>query len=64
MPKVRIRLTHPQISKENIKKLREYWGEKPITVYGYSSNGYFIVWDQQIADWGFLRTDYCVPCED
>lgn len=64
MPKVRIRLTHPAISKENMKKLRKYWGDKPITVYGYSTNGFFIVWDQQIADWGLLSTSYCVPCEE
>ena len=64
MPKVRIRLTSPLMSKETLKEVREYWGEKPITVYGYTQNGYFIVWDQNMANWGHLRTDYCVPCED
>lgn len=63
MPKVRIRLTHPQISKETLERLQEYWGDKPITVYGYNPNGYFIVWDQQIADWGMLDKRLCVPCE-
>lgn len=64
MPKVRIRLMPNEIlSKEAIRNLREYWGEEPLTVYGYSQNGYFIVWNQQIADWGHLRTEYCVPCE-
>lgn len=65
MPKVRIRKIPTQLfSKDILDNLRNYWGDKPITVYGYSPNGYFIVWDQQIADWGFLRTDYCVPCEN
>ena len=65
MPKVRIRImpTH-QFSKDRLDSLREYWGDQPITVYGYTQNGYFIVWDQNMADWGHLRTDYCVPCED
>ena len=64
MPKVRIRTIPTHLfNKDILDNLREYWGDKPITVYGYSPNGYFIVWDQQIADWGFLRTDYCVPCE-
>ena len=64
MPKVRIRImpTH-QLTKDILAKLQEYWGTDPIAVYGYSPNGHFIVWDQQIADWGFLRTDYCVPCD-
>ena len=64
MPKVSIRKipTH-QFTKEILDGLRDYWGADPITVYGYSPNGYFIVWDQQMANWGFLRTDYCVPCD-
>lgn len=64
MPKVRIRKIPTQLFNQDIlNNLQEYWGTDPITVYGYSPNGFFIVWDQQIADWGFLRTDYCVPCE-
>lgn len=63
MPKVRIRQTHSIMSRETLKEIRAYWGDDPITVYGYTQNGYFIVWDQQMANWGFLRTDYCVPCE-
>ena len=64
MPKVRIRIVpNETLSKEAIRKLREHWGTEPITVYGYNPNGYFIVWDQNIADWGTLNKAYCVPCE-
>jgi hypothetical protein len=64
MPKVRIRKIPTHLfTKDILDGLRDYWGDEPLTVYGYSPNGHFIVWDQQIADWGFLRTDYCVPCE-
>ena len=64
MPKVRIRLTPTHLcSKDRLDSLREYWGNEPITVYGYDSKGFFLVWDQQIAAWNFLNTDYCVPCD-
>lgn len=64
MPKVRIRIMPNEIiSKERLAKVQEYWGTDPITVYGYDPKGFFLVWDQQIANWNFLNTDYCVPCE-
>ena len=64
MPKVRIRLLpHGTVSKYSLEDARNYWGTEPITVYGYDPKGYFVVWDQQNAAWGFLNTDYCVPCD-
>ena len=64
MPKVRIRLIPTRLcSKVKLDSLREYWGNEPITVYGYDPKGFFVVWDQQNAAWGFLDIDHCVPCE-
>ena len=64
MPRVRIRLVpNGTVNKQTLEDARNYWGTEPLTVYGYNPNGYFLVWNQNIAEWSLLNKSLCVPCD-